>query len=284
MAHPHFHWPIDTDMEHQKRILRLTLSAIAAGVLFTDGCVLPHAQLPEPVAFGEVSPLRYCPGDTITAAFDIAAESACVSRPGMDCAALAPTIAISGSPAAFPAQSFNAFAGHLSFATTEPRVDVSFLPTPDPFAVFYPTIRDGMPATGFRSIKGTTRTAERIDGEIARVLYHYGLCDGSTPGYASAAVGDEPGLSPNLRMKRLCNTSAVPIVATITGASGDFVRELGVGQCFELSEPGIPAGTDIARSVGVRSQAIDPTAQCSAVQGATPPQTLTTRAFFGCGN
>lgn len=284
-ATPRFRLSIDTDMDHQNRIIRLTLSAIAIGVLLTNGCALPHAPVPAS-EFGKVSPQEYCPGDTVTASYDLTMETACVSRPGFDCATIAPPITISSSPVAFPPHTSTALIDSTTFMPTEPRIDVLFsLPT-SPTLVLYPSVNamTGAPQMTSRYIKNTTRTVERLEGEIMQTFTHNGMCNGSTPVHAAARIADMPEFSPNLSIRQVCNTSAVPIEATLSGASGEFTRRVDAGECFGLDEPGIPAGLGSARIVGVRSLMVDPTAQCDSLQGMTPPQSLSTRVVLACGN
>ena len=272
-------------MDHQNRIIRPTLSAIAAGVLLTNGCALPHAPVPAN-EFGAVSPQKYCPGDTVTASYNLTMETACVSRPGFDCATIAPPITISSSPVVFPPRTSTALIDSTTFMPTEPRVDVLFsLPT-SPANILYPSINamTGAPDFQRRSIKNTTRPVERLEGEIMQTLTHNGMCNGSTPVHAAAQIADLPEFSPNLGIQQVCNTSAVPIEATLSGASGEFTRRLNAGECFGLDEPGIPGGLGSARIIGVRSLMVDPTAQCDSLQGMTPPQSLSTRVVLACGN
>ena len=42
-------------------LVRGGLSALAAGVLLTNGCALPHADAPPGQSIGRVSPALYCP-------------------------------------------------------------------------------------------------------------------------------------------------------------------------------------------------------------------------------
>lgn len=272
-------------MEHHNRILRLTLSAIAAGVLLTNGCVLPHAPVPAN-EFGKVSPRKYCPGDTVTASYDLAMETACVSRPGFDCATIAPSITISSSPVAFPPHTSTSLIDSTTFVPTEPRVDVDFSPSSSPIGILYPSINamTGAPQMTSRYIKSTTRTVERLEGEITQTLTHSGMCNGNTPTHSPAQIADLPEFSPNLQIQQFCNTSAVTIEATLSGAAGEFTRRLIAGECFRLDEPGIPAGLGSARVVGVRSLMVDPIAQCDPLQNSMPPASLQTAVTLSCGS
>ena len=272
-------------MDQQNRIFRGTLSAIAAGVLLTHGCALPHAPFPGN-EFGNVSPKKFCPGDTVTASYDLPMDTACTSRPGFDCATIAPPITISSSPAVFPPHTSTALIDSTMFTPTEPRVDVLFSLSTSPATVLYPSINamTGAPQMTARHVRNTTRTVERLEGEIMQTLTHSGMCNGSTPVHAAAQIADLPEFSPNLEIRQLCNTSAVPIEATLSGAAGEFTRRLSAGECFRLDEPGIPAGLGSARVVGVRSLMVDPTAQCDPLQNPTPPASLQTAVTLSCGN
>lgn len=276
----------EIDMDILKKLNRFSLTALAGGVLMTNGCFeLPHASAPAN-EFGKVSPQKYCPGDTVTASYDLAMETACVSRPGFDCATIAPPITISSSPVAFPPYTSTTLIDGKTFAPTEPRVDVIFSPASSPMGIMYPSINamTGAPQMTSRYIKNTTRTVERLEDEIMQTLTHSGMCSGSTPTHSPAQIADLPEFSPNLSIQQFCNTSAVPIESTLSGAAGEFTRRLNAGECFRLDEPGIPGGLGSARIVGVRSLMVDPTAQCDSLQGMTPPQSLSTRVVLACGN
>jgi hypothetical protein len=141
----------------------------------------------------------------------------------------------------------------------------------------------GAPQMTARHVKNTTRTVQRLEGEITQMLTHSGMCNGSTPTHSPAQIADLPEFSPHLQIQQFCNTSAVPIEATLSGAAGEFTRRLSAGECFRLDEPGIPAGLGSARVVGVRSLMVDPTAQCDPLQGMMPPQSLSTSVVLACG-
>jgi hypothetical protein len=269
-------------MDLLRRLNRITLTTLAAGVLMTNGC-LPHAQL-RPVPIGTVSPENYCPGDTVTASYSLLSGAACVSRPGMDCSTIAPTLTISGTPASFPPQSFNSLTGGLSFMPTEPRVDILFAMPSSPTSVMYPSVNPMTGAATFSSGKfaNTTHAVRRIDVEMNRMLTHSGMCAGMSAVYAPATLAGMPADSPSLRLRRVCNTSPVAITVTLTSAAGDFNRNLGPGACFSLDEPGVPSGVDASVLLAARPQTIDP-GQCDPLQGTSPPPALTTTAIFACG-
>ena len=272
-------------MTHLTRPVRLGLATIAAGMLLTNGCQLQHGPRP-PFSFSTVSPQSYCPGDLITASYDLTQETACVSRPGFDCAAVAwPAITIDSSPISFPPQTFTASSRSLNFTSTEPRIDVTFTPPGSSASYLYPSVDTaGTASFTARNIRTQTLPVERIDGSISRERSHDGMCNDGTPTYASAVIANLPELSPNLRVQEVCNASAVPIIATLSSASGDVSRELSPGACFVPNEPGAPAVPATGSTISVRSLVVDPIAQCNPVQGMTPPTQLTTRAVLACGN
>lgn len=263
------------------RSARIGLATVAAGMLLTNGCTLTHGS--RPPAYSTVSPRNYCPGDVVTASYDLTQDTACVSRPGLDCATIAwPPIAIDSAPMSFPPRTFTASGGRLEFTPTAPRVDVTFAPPVASTSYAYPAA--GNPSLIIRTISAQTRTIERIDGSIVRDLSNGGVCDGRSPAHMSAEIANLPEFSANLHVQQICNTSMFPIVATLASASGDVSRELTPGACFAPNEPGAPAVPAAGSRIGVRSLAVDPIAQCDPLQGMTPPRPLTTRAVLACGN
>lgn len=260
--------------------LRISLSALAAGVLLTNGCALPHAPLrPTNENIGQVSPLQFCPGDTITANFNLTQEQACVSRPGLDCATLAPTITIASTPMSFAPQTTTAFSGRVDFVPAGDSVNVQFSAASAGLA--YPVVNmDGTPGLRIRNLVNNAVETRRITGEITRTIDHGGMCVGGNPVNADGVVPGPPELSSNLRMHRICNTSAVPVRIQIGGFAGDM---LAPGGCLDLAAPGVPAELGMARTYSVFPLAVDPGAQCASTQGMTPPASLQTTVALGCG-
>lgn len=272
-------------METQQKFIRFALSALAAGVLMTNGCALPHAE-PRYPPIGRVSPLNYCPGETVSANYSLlaSASATCVSRAGMDCSTIAPTLTISSTPASFPSQTFNSLTGGLTFMPTEASVDVSFAMPSSPTLVMYPIINSTTGAPGFASpyFTNKTHTTRRIDGNVNLMLTHGGMCAGTSPVYASAPISAGPDYSSNLQLRTVCNTNTVPITVTLTGAAGEFSYDLAVGTCFGLNEPGIPSGLGSSSAISARPQVIDPSL-CRALEGSAPPVALTTGVSLACG-
>lgn len=264
---------------------RLGLSMLAAGVLLTNGCVFPH---PIPArSFGTVTPAHYCPGDRVTAQYDLLGTTACVSRPGLDCATAAPLIRLSSSPEAFPPREFNAFAGGLDFLPTADRVDVSFGTgsSSGDQTYFVPIIdRNGMPTTVQVRVRDTVRSTERIVVPDDETLTHQGVCAGSMPAHTPAPLPGLPEFSSNLRLQQLCNAQDTTIFVTITRASGLSANMmLAPRACWtNPGPPGMPGAFGSGDIVDARSTTIDPAARCSATQGGTPPMPIATVATMAC--
>lgn len=260
------------------------LGGLAAGVLLTNGCALPHAAWRPPTEeIGRVSPAQFCPGDTVTASYNLTQEQPCVSRSGFDCAALAPTITVASSPMSFAPQTTTAFAGNVDFVPAADSVDVSF--TAASTGLTYPVVTmAGTEALRIRTLVNNTANTRRLTGEIMRTVNHGGMCAGSTPTYADGVLPGPPALSANLRTRRICNSSTAPLRLTIAGAPGEMIeRDLMPGQCLDTAEPGISPEVAMARTYSVRALTVDPMTQCGAIQGSTPPAPLQTTITLGCG-
>lgn len=265
------------------RIVKPVLGALAAGVLLTNGC-LPHAPLRPPSEnIGQVSPVQFCPDDTVTASYNVTQEQPCVAQPGQDCAMHMPTITVASTPMSFPAQTTTAFIGRVDFTPAADAVDVGFSAAAP--LLFYPIVQmDGRPAFRGRTLVNNSVTVRRLTGEIMRTVDHGGMCAGATPVHADGVVPGPPALSPSLGIRQICNTSAAPIVLTLSGASGDMIeRMLAPGGCFSTSEPGVPAGTSMLRTYSVRALVVDPNARCNATEGMVPPAPLQTTLTLSCG-
>ncbi|GAA4796073.1 hypothetical protein [Lysobacter hankyongensis] len=260
------------------------LGMLAAGVLLTNGCALPHAELRPPnVDIGRVSPAQFCPGDTVTASYNLTQEQPCVSRSGFDCATLQPTITMASTPMSFAPRTATAFAGNIDFTPAADSVDVSF--TAASRGLTYPIVTMSG-AQGFQIVNLVNNTANtrRITGEIMRTVNHGGMCAGSAPTHADGVLPGPPEVSANLRTRRICNSSTTPLRLTITGAPGEMVeRDLMPGQCLDTGEPGVSPEVAMARTYSVRALTVDPMAQCGAVQGSTPPAPLQTTIALSCG-
>lgn len=260
------------------------LGTLAAGVLLTNGCALPHAEWrPSTEEIGRVSPAQFCPGDTVTASYNLTQEQACVSRSGFDCAALAPTITVASTPMSFVPQTTTAFTGNVDFMPAADSVDVSF--TAASTGLTYPIVTmTGTEGLRIRTLVNNTANTRRLTGEIMRTVNHGGMCAGSTPMHADGVLPGPPELSANLRTRRICNSSGVALRLTISGGPGEIVeRDLSPGQCFDTAEPGVSPDVAAARTYSVRALTVDPMTQCGSVQGGMPPAPLQTTITLGCG-
>lgn len=264
-------------------LVRGGLSALAAGVLLTNGCALPHADAPPGQSIGRVSPALYCPGDVVSASYNLTQEQPCVSRPGFSCPDFAPTITVSGVPADFAPLTSTGFTGNVDFTPSTDSTAVTF--TAASSWLVYPVVSmSGVAGLRSRMMENNTATARRLAGTVMRTVEHGGMCAGSQPVNADGVIPGPPELSPSLRLRTICNASAVPIRITVPGAPGSMLeRDLAPGQCFDTSEPGVPAEAAALRTYAVRALTVDPNAQCSALQGMTPPASLRTTVTLGCG-
>ena len=267
-------------MPSLRLLVRGGLSALAAGVLLTNGCALPHA------AFlgnniGKVEPANYCPGDTVTARYDITAPDMCVSRPGLSCATLQPTITTASTPESFPAQTVAGFANRIDFAPTADAVDVSFsMAGTTSQRLIFPTLDAmGAPVTRFADVRNNTARTTRINGSGSYELVFPGVCNGPQPGHAPATLPGPPAFSEHLHMDSLCNPTSSTLLVNVAGNS----VMLPPGACQNPLPPGsttvIPAGAPVM----LLSAPIDPAARCSSVEGGQPPADIRLRVTMTCG-
>ncbi|MGN6154000.1 MAG: hypothetical protein ACTHOH_18650 [Lysobacteraceae bacterium] len=262
-------------------LVRGGLSALAAGVLLTNGCTLTHAPLLGN-NIGKVEPANYCPGDTVTARYDITAPDTCVSRPGLNCATLQPTITTASTPESFPAQTVAGFANRIDFVPTADAVDVSFslAGTTSPQRLIYPTLDAmGAPVTRFADVRNNTARTTRINGSGTYDLVFSGVCNGPQPGHAPATLPGPPAFSAHLHMDSVCNPTSSTLLVNVAGTP----VMLPPGGCQNPVPPGsttvIPAGAPVT----LLSAPIDPAARCSSVEGGQPPADIRLRVTMTCG-
>ena len=264
-----------------KLIVRGGLTILAAGVLLTNGCALPHAPL-RAVDIGKVEPANYCPGDTVTASYDLTAPDTCTSRPGLSCATLQPTITTRSTPESFPNQTVAAFSNRISFVPSADAVDVSFSleGASSPQNLMFPTV-DAMGAATTRwvYVRNNTARTTRINGSGTYDLVFPGVCNGSQPSHAPAALPGPPAFSANLHLGSLCNTTSAPLLVSV---GGNTVM-LAPGACQNPVPPGSPATIPAGAPVTLLSAPIDPAAQCSAVEGGHPPADIRMQVAMTCG-
>ncbi|WP_157499846.1 hypothetical protein [Lysobacter sp. Root983] len=252
-----------------------SLALLLACTALAGGCRLERSVLN---GMGQVTPAQYCPGDTVTASYDLLREETCPAD--VDCAAHFPTMNITSAPEAFPPRTVRAFADSFTFAPTADRVDVTF--DIDRDAVTIPTSRfDGSTRIFVQrtNLRDQTHTITRITGTIDSELLHEGVCSGNTPVNLPAEIPGPPRLSPNMRLAELCNTNGVPIMVEVSTTSGSMAFNLLPGRCLQPGVDGVPADLANARTIG--ASAPDLAARCSATMQ-QPPRPLRTIARMAC--
>ncbi len=267
------------------RLLRNTgiryciIAACSASV--ATGCIIERGVLTR--GYGDVSPVAYCPGDTITASYDFLEDLRCPTGLEATCASFSPTVAIISEPVHFPAQSIRGYTGSFSFpAPDADRFNVWF--RPDRNEVLIPTeeIRDGNRVFVGRRSTEQYWVASR-QGPLDRVLMHGGMCAGSAPVNAPQMVPGLPEFSPNLLLTDLCNINPVHVVVTLSGdtSGASYTQALAPNQCLN-DMPGVPGTTQSARLVEVRPMNMDPATRCTATGPYMPPPPLRTRVRMQC--
>jgi len=261
-------------------LVRGGLSALAAGVLLTNGCALTHAPFLG-YDIGRVEPANYCPGDTVTARYDITAPDTCVSRPGLNCATLQPTITTRSTPESFAEQTVAGFANRVDFVPTADTVDVSFsMAGTTSQRLIFPTL-DAMGAavTRFADVRNNTARTTRINGSGSYDLVFNGVCNGPQPGHAPAMLPGPPAFSAHLHMDSVCNPTSSTLLVNVAG----MPVMLPPGACQNPLPPGsttvIPAGAPVT----LLSAPIDPAARCSSTEGGQPPADIRLRVAMTCG-
>ncbi len=266
----------------QNTLFRCGSIAICA-VVMASGCIIVRGNLA--ASYTSISPAQYCPGDTITAAYDFLGTELCPAD--ASCASFFPTVAVSSAPSAFPTRSITGFGGSLNF--TAPNADtVSVTFAPDRDRVLIPTGRFDA-SSGNRifvergDIRNQIQTASRVTA-FQRELVHEGMCAGAAPVNTSAPLPAPPQVSPNLRLTELCNVNTVTVVATLSGTpSGETHTEtLAPGACLSTSAPGIPAAISSSSIVEIRPMLNAPGTRCSAAGPNVPPPTLRSLARMAC--
>jgi hypothetical protein len=261
---------------------RYIIIAICSVVVAT-GCIIERGNLT--AGYTTVAPGQYCPGDAMTASYDLLGSDVCPAD--ASCASFFPTVAISSTPAAFPAQSIVGYTGNVNF--TAPDADrFSIMFNPDRDDVLIPTA-EVVPGSGRvfirRASLDQTRTASRISA-INQELVHDGMCAGAAPVNSSQTLPGLPRFSPNLRLTDLCNVNAVEVIVTLSGGADgtSFTQTLASGQCLSTM-PGVPTSTQNARVVEVRPATVAPGTRCDStgtMNNNVPPPPLRTLARMAC--
>lgn len=254
---------------------RTALALLLACAVLTAGCRLERSALN---GMGQVSPMQYCPGDTVTASYDLLREETCPAD--VDCAMHFPTMNITSAPEAFPPRTVRAFADSFTFAPSADSVAVTF--DIDRDAVTIPTSRfDGSTRIFVQrtNLRDQTHTIGRITGTLDSELLHEGVCSGNTPINLPADVPGPPRVSPNMRLAELCNTNGVPVTVEFVLVGGSFSASVLPGRCLTPGADGVPAEAANARTIS--ANAPDLSARCSATMQ-QPPRPLRTVARMAC--
>ena len=253
------------------RVLSLAIATITLSACELDTRVLPSSWATT------ASPEQYCPGDTVTVAYDFLAEMTCAAD--VDCTPYFPNVDFSSDPAGFPPQRITNYVGSVSFAPTADFVGVTL--TADRDEVLIPTDEIGehgrVIAVRPVSPRTITRHVRRIDGGIEESQVYGGFCAGATPSYEAVTLAPLPRNSPSLVLTEICNASSVPIFVTTLASPGPGEIALSIGECVARSD--WAAAGDM---IHVRPQIMDPTVRCSALDGGSPPRALQTRARLAC--
>lgn len=256
-------------MPYIRTLIKPTLSLIAVGVLLTNGCALPHAQL----RYSKAEPAYYCPGDTIQTSHDL---GACTAHSGITCESRTPTVTLTTTSAALPSQTFTAFAGNASFAPSESQVDVTYTVTPK--KPMYPFVTSsGENRINDREFEPETTKLVLINGEAQVTLKHNGICNGRIPMNAPSQIPTTPTVSARARPQRICNANTVRIMVDVVGppGGGSASGSLAPGECLAL-----PPGTE-GGSVSV-SGPIPVGTQCLATQTTATAPELRTQVAYNC--
>lgn len=258
-------------------MLRFDRIPLLLALLALGACELDRSVIPGPL--GRVAPQQFCPGDTVTASYDLQLSDACPA--GVDCAPYRPNVDVSSNPGAFPPTRINDYLGSLDFVPAADRTEVTFASDRNPVLIPTDRFRDGARVFLERGFSAPgVHAVTRITGTIERELLHEGVCAGSTPMNASAELPGPPQLSPNMGLVEVCNASGVPVVLSLDAPSTATGMEnipLNASQCA------VPSPSATGRVVTVRPQSADPAARCSAVGGGfMPPRTLRTRVRMAC--
>ncbi len=256
-------------MSPLQRLPRFIVGAIAGGVLLTNGCQLPHADL----RYSQALPRHYCPGDTIDTNFNL---GTCTSHSGITCESRTPTVTLATTSAALPSRSFTAFTGNASFAPTESSVRIDYTVSPD--RPMFPSLDSmGEGRIVGRQFKPEDHTLNRIDGEGTVLISSAGVCNGRTPGHAPAIIPAAPTMSARARAQRVCNASRVRVMIDVAGPPGvgNVSASLAPNECVALP-PGSEGGM-----VNV-SGPISPDAQCLSTHTSQIPSALDLRVAYTC--
>jgi hypothetical protein len=260
---------------------RTIVIAICA-ITVSTGCFLDRRPRPQWNSLGADG---FCPGDTITAGFDFLGMEECPYTDG-NCERFMPNVSIGnvpeiGASEIFPAQTLTSFRSSYSFTAPDvEQITVKF--HSDRNKVQIPVRRNNEPGFVERpDITDTTRTVYKLDTTSPRPLSHLGMCAAGVPTYGAAVIPSPPHISPNAKLKEVCNGNTVPVQVTLSGsAPGEqYTFSLMVDQCQRLDAPGTPAFAQSSKNISLKPESI-PADACAA--GNAPPTPLRTFIKLGC--
>jgi hypothetical protein len=256
-------------MSPLQKLPRFVVGAIAGGVLLTNGCALPHADL----RYSKALPNLYCPGDAIDTDFTL---GTCTSHSGITCESRTPTVALTTTSAALPSRNFTSFTGNASFVPTESSVTLNYSVSPD--KPMFPSVNGmGEGRIVGRQFLPESHTLNRIDGEATLTIKSGGVCNGRIPSHAPTMIPAAPFVSARARAQRVCNASMVRVMVDIAGPPGvgNVSASLAPNECVALP-PGSEGGM-----VNV-SGPISPDAQCLSTHTSQIPGALDLRVAYTC--
>jgi hypothetical protein len=274
----------EIDMRTTRRTVFRYCAIAACAAIVANACTLPRTAM-VPYTANKLEPAQFCPGDTVRASFDFIGSDVCQALGALSCDDMPGDqhMTISSSPESFTSMRFDQYLGQVDFVPAADRVDVTFDMSESP--VTFPSVDgDGTAILLSRPAADQTLVATRFTGTEESTLVHMGTCAGGAPGYADASLEPSPTSSPNLRLRRLCNNNSVIVNVTLSGgaAGTPYSTMLAPGQCLDTGMPGVPAGTDTSRRVGLRAFTPDPTARCNVPTEMITPRDLTLVAHKTC--
>lgn len=267
-------------MINKLRTRGLCVAALLS-TLALSACRLETSPIP---SFSRaLSPEIYCPGDTLTASYDFLRSDSCPA--GIDCSSYFPTVSMTSGEGLFMPQSFRAYSGSFNFPSAGDSVSVVF--NTSNTTVLIPTERFDsggarifLQRTGYRPPE--TRTATLFTDQ-QQDINHLGMCAGASPAYSAGVPLTAPEVSSRLVANGICNTSTVPIIATIVYPDVPGVIAppldipLGLRECRDIPR------SDVAPvQIRARPQMMDLSARCGALDGGSPPRGLSTRLSYMC--
>jgi hypothetical protein len=203
---------------------------VACAVIVANGCRLERRPI---VNVGSIVPAQYCPGDTLTAAYDFLRTDTCTGTPEA-CDMNRPVVTMSSTPELFPTQTVTLYRHSIPFTAAGDRVDVRF-DFPDTAVIIPTSISRGV-------VPDETQRASRIASPVLNTLAHGSDCTSGAPRYFPVEVQRLPRFSPNIVLLQVINANSVPARYIISGTpTGEiFETTLMPGDRIDTAMPGVP--------------------------------------------